>query len=489
MKKLFVLSIFILMLFSIFPSNISAANVDYGKVIMIGDSYAGQSYDTSNCIPAKKGEVGNTCRADNKDWIWTKSVAKKLKINDNDKYISNLGGVGFVRENTKNDGSGEKVNFLGLLKDVSKSSFDKNKVKLIIVAGGANDVKDGITREQIKSALEEFVKYAHEQYGNARIVIAPVGWVKYSKKQFESIGYSYEDKNKPWESTAQERMTNIVVPAWKEVADDYPYVFYVTKSENILREHEKEYFTGVRHCNAKKVDTGEHGCTKVNQIIDEDIIHPNLDGQNAISEHIYNYINNLFATQLDSPKLSAIYNSSKGIDIRFSGVTGAKKYLIMRKLNGKWSDVATVNDSDLMKEGNYYKFIDTTVVDNYGKGYYYSVSAIGENGKAGLMNATSPLKIYRIKNPTIKSIKQNGTNVNLTWSKEDCNGYEIQYSLDNGKTWSKSIKVDNGNTTSKTISNLTKNKKYTFKIRSWKENKDIGQTYSQWSSYSSITLK
>lgn len=187
---------------------------------------------------------------------------------------------------------------------------------------------------------------------------------------------------------------------------------------------------------------------------------------------------------LNRPVLKAIYNSAKGADIRFQAVTGADSYVIMRKLNGVWSEVCTVNAGTLEKENGAYKYIDTAVASNYGQGYIYSVAAkrgstVGNYDKTGL-------PLYRLKQPTITSVKSTeaGTVV-VTWTKENCQGYEVQYSSDNGKTWTKATQVKGGSVVQQTITGLSMKKTYVFRIRCQKTNADRGTTWSQYSPWKS----
>ncbi|MBR2802581.1 MAG: Ig-like domain-containing protein [Erysipelotrichaceae bacterium] len=187
-----------------------------------------------------------------------------------------------------------------------------------------------------------------------------------------------------------------------------------------------------------------------------------------------------------APKLVAIYNSAKGADIRWKPQAGVTTYYLMRKYNGVWSDVRPLPASSLTKDGSNYKYIDTEIAGNYGTGYIYSI-AVMSNGK--LVYDTRGLPLYRLKQPTISSITSTakGT-VTLTWTKENCHGYEIQYSSDNGSTWTKYPRIDSGTTVSQTIGGLDPGIRYAFRIRCQKTNKDRGTTWSQYSAWRSVTV-
>ena len=179
--------------------------------------------------------------------------------------------------------------------------------------------------------------------------------------------------------------------------------------------------------------------------------------------------------------LTAIYNSSNGADIRFKGIDNATAYVIERKENGVWSDVITVNASDLEKAGNDLKYIDQSIKgkEYYGKGYIYSVAAIVDGVKSGF--DTTGLALYRLEQPEITSVSidKNGK-CTATWKSTNAHGYELQYSSDNGKTWTKAPETDK---LTVTVSGLDPKASYVFRLRSFKDNADRGRTYSQYSAW------
>ena len=192
---------------------------------------------------------------------------------------------------------------------------------------------------------------------------------------------------------------------------------------------------------------------------------------------------------LNKPKLINIYNSAKGADIRFQTVTGADSYLVMRKYKGVWAPVGNpVSVSSLQKEGGYYKIFDETIRDKYGEGYIYSVVACKGSHRSEF--DTKGLPLYRLRAPTILSVTstQSGKAV-ISWTQEACQGYEVQYSSDNGAHWTKATQVKDGSSTVQIISGLTSGKKYVFRIRCQKTNKDRGTTWSPYSPWKSVNVK
>ena len=184
-------------------------------------------------------------------------------------------------------------------------------------------------------------------------------------------------------------------------------------------------------------------------------------------------------------KLTAVYNSAKGADIRWLPESGAKEYIIMRKENGQWKEAATVDASSVKMEGRECKYIDTDVKGNYGRGYIYSVALKNEKGE--LIYDTYGLPLYRLRQPVFSSVtsSKKGT-VTLNWAEVEAHGYEVQYSVDNGATWKKAEQTKE---TSQTIEDLTSGTTYVFRIRCQKTNKSRGTTWSQYSSWKSVTVK
>ena len=182
---------------------------------------------------------------------------------------------------------------------------------------------------------------------------------------------------------------------------------------------------------------------------------------------------------LAEPKLVAIYNSAHGADIRFKEVKGATSYNIHRKYNGKWSLVTTVALDDLDYENNCLKYIDKSIRDKYGEGYIYSVSA--NKGKTTSSYNKVGLALYRLKQPTITTLNVlSKTSVRISWKLENAQSYELQYSTNNGKTWTKLPQTSKDYII---VRDLIPNQRYYFRLRTAKTNKDRGTTWSAYSKW------
>ena len=103
---------------------------------------------------------------------------------------------------------------------------------------------------------------------------------------------------------------------------------------------------------------------------------------------------------------------------------------------------------------------------------------------------------YYVINPkgtsllTKKTCKKDSITVNWTKQTAQTNGYEIEYSTSSKFTGSKKAVISKNTTASKKITGLKKNKKYYFRIRTYKnvtENSKTVKYYSSWSASKNFT--
>ena len=190
--------------------------------------------------------------------------------------------------------------------------------------------------------------------------------------------------------------------------------------------------------------------------------------------------------KIPAPPVVTVYNATEGADIRFKAPSGyeGEQYLILRKENGNWSVVTTVYLTDLVKEGGNYKYIDTAVKENYGKGYIYSVALMDK--KENWIYDSKGIPFYRLRKPEITSaVKQSSTSALVTWPKmSDAQGYELQYSTDGGSTW-KTAGLTSDN--KKTVTGLPGSGNVYFRLRSYKENPSRGKVFSAYSPWKKLT--
>jgi hypothetical protein len=182
-----------------------------------------------------------------------------------------------------------------------------------------------------------------------------------------------------------------------------------------------------------------------------------------------------------------IYNSANGADIRFKEVSGADSYVIMKKTNGVWSEVVTVKSSELTTEGGNFKYIDTSVKNNYGKGYIYSVAA-KKGTKTGPYD-TVGLALYRLEAPKISKVKVDTGFIYIYFNEVDAHGYEVQFADMNDTSKWYVVSSDNVVMIQDGFAEIDWADTYNFyfRIRCYKTNANRGTTYSQYSNWGKVT--
>jgi len=191
------------------------------------------------------------------------------------------------------------------------------------------------------------------------------------------------------------------------------------------------------------------------------------------------------AAAIGKPKVTAVYNSSKGADIRWKAASGAKKYAVYRSNAGKRVKIATVPAGQT-------KYIDKSVKNSWGKVYGYSVaSVVGtktySRSNEVMLKRIAPMKIAKLQSNdpgtvTIKFSVSTGSN--------KASGYEIQYAksqadLKNQASSCKSKTVSGKSKTTVKINNLTEGETYYFRVRAYGNYKQK-KTKKSWGQYSSI---
>lgn len=252
------------------------------------------------------------------------------------------------------------------------------------------------------------------------------------------------------------------------------------------------------------------------------------NGDNKSDYSIKIIDSSVIADNLPKVQATAVYNSAHGADIRWKPIEGIRYYGIWRKrtnpitkkVEEKMIQVIDTN-SYTTKENGDYKWIDPYLKDKYtdsgnewqgGWVYYITARSTGNTSKAyndgKHLDIDGPisnkLNLYRLRNPEIKSVKANGNGkATITWTNvTNAFGYEVQYTLDNGKTWKKVPEViaarwgSNGREikepnykASVTVSGLPKGQTVNFRIRCRKTNANLGTTWSQYSLWTSTTVK
>ena len=182
---------------------------------------------------------------------------------------------------------------------------------------------------------------------------------------------------------------------------------------------------------------------------------------------------------LAQANVSALNNKDNGIEVKWSKVSGAKGYYVYRK-EGKnsYRKIATITNA------NTTSYTDTSVKNNNGKAYTYTVRAYANNALA----AYTGKSVYRIATPTITSVSNSRKGeVDVDWNGvKGAKGYQIQLSSD--KSFSKDTTdetwVDYADGNGITITNCEKGDSFYFRVRAYKQNGSGTKYYSAWSTKS-----
>lgn len=161
------------------------------------------------------------------------------------------------------------------------------------------------------------------------------------------------------------------------------------------------------------------------------------------------------AASVKTPKVS-LSNTSKGVQIKWKKASGAKKYVISRKLSTskKLTVIKTV------KNGKAGKFVDKKT--KVGKKYQYTVTAY--NGSA---SAKASKAIVRLKAPTGVKAKANADKyeVKITWNKaKGAKKYDVYRAAVNGSKTGKFENIDRVSSNKYTDSFLSSGSAYKYKV-------------------------
>ncbi len=183
---------------------------------------------------------------------------------------------------------------------------------------------------------------------------------------------------------------------------------------------------------------------------------------------------------LTAGKISSLTNTSSGITVKWSKVSGASGYYVYRKTgSGSYSRIATI------KSGSTVSYTDTAVKSKNGTSYTYAVRVYS----GSTLSAYTGKATVRLTAPTLSSVKNSSSKkLTVKWSKvSSVTGYQIEYSTNKNFSNSKTVKVSGASSVSKTITSLTKGKTYYVRVRTYKTVSGTNY-YSAWSSTKSVKI-
>ncbi len=189
--------------------------------------------------------------------------------------------------------------------------------------------------------------------------------------------------------------------------------------------------------------------------------------------------------RLTNGKISSLTNTSTGITVKWSKVTGASGYYVYRKTgSGSYTKIKTITS------GSTVSYTDTAVKSKNGTTYTYAVKAYYKSGSTTYTSSYTGKKTVRLTAVSLSSVKNSSSKkMTVKWAKNSkATGYQIQYSTSSSfASGNKTVTVTGASSVSKVISSLTKGKTYYVRIRAYKT-VDGTKYYSAWCSKKSVKI-
>ena len=197
---------------------------------------------------------------------------------------------------------------------------------------------------------------------------------------------------------------------------------------------------------------------------------------------------------LNKSKITALYNSDNGIDVRWNKVNGATGYKVFRKRPGEGAKMFA-----LIKNGNTVQCFDTAVkTGNWGKTFRYYVRPVNGSYVGDACDEAVVRRVAKMKFTSYKSSAAGA--VSLKWAvaqgTNHADGYEVQYAYSNADllgmtgTFAK-VTVSGKNNLSRTIKSLKSGKTCYLRIRAYAFNTEAknSKSYSKYSDIVSVKIK
>ena len=187
----------------------------------------------------------------------------------------------------------------------------------------------------------------------------------------------------------------------------------------------------------------------------------------ASRDGIYGYpsIKHEFSITYVAPPTVTVANASNGVNVKWTKVSSADKYIIYRSTlqNDAWSAWETIGTSNSTKV----TYIDSTV--QKGVTYKYAVSAVIDDVETGYKASASiqfvPV-ITSLATPTVTQ-KNTAKGIQVNWNKIDgAESYVVYRSVLSGSNWSKWSAIKKGVTTTSYVATTVKlGTKYKYTVR------------------------
>ena len=156
--------------------------------------------------------------------------------------------------------------------------------------------------------------------------------------------------------------------------------------------------------------------------------------------------------QLDTPELSSVTNTAKGVTIKWGKVTGAEKYRVYYKTTGKWKKLTDTKSTSY-----------TWTKAQSGMKYTFTVKCMSADGKTATSEYDKTGKsITYFAQPKLSSVKNTATGVTIKWGKvTGAAKYRVYYKTTGG--WKKLTETKS---TSYTWTKAQSGMKYSFTVAS-----------------------
>ncbi|MCD7837576.1 MAG: fibronectin type III domain-containing protein, partial [Clostridiales bacterium] len=183
-----------------------------------------------------------------------------------------------------------------------------------------------------------------------------------------------------------------------------------------------------------------------------------------------------FTIRCAAPTISSVSNTTSGVKVTWSEVTGATGYRVYRKADGEtsWTAVKSSTTST--------SYTDTTAQS--GTVYSYTVRAYTKVNGSNIWGSydASGKSIVRLNAPTLSSVSNAASGITVKWTQvEGAQGYRIYRKAGSASSWTAVKTVSGGSTLSWTDTSVSNGTKYTYTVRAY--SKATGSTC--WGAYNS----
>ena len=174
---------------------------------------------------------------------------------------------------------------------------------------------------------------------------------------------------------------------------------------------------------------------------------------------------------LDIPSVTGASNTTAGVQVKWTAVTGATGYIVYRKSGtGSWGRIADI------KSGTTVSYTDKTAAS--GTTYTYTVRAYNADM---MSNWNSTKSVKRLSDPSVTGASNVTAGVQVKWTAvTGATGY-IVYRKSGTGSWGRIADIKSGSTVSYTDQTAVSGTTYTYTVRAYS-----GSTMGSWSSTKSV---